>query len=290
MALKARRIRLPAPPPAIYPAALERSYSALLLRMVDAVARTCRETMVPVYGSAASQRAAEFRADAWSDVVEAAIARLSLAIDSPLQEGKRAMMRIPRQAIAFGRGAFQRWAQAVMGVRAVQSEFGLDELMNVWARENSDLITSIGRDYLNGVSQRTVQFVTSGRDPRAYAEELRKLHGLTRARAKLIARTEVAKLNSQITEFRQRKIGVQEYTWRTSKDERVRESHKALEGKICRWDDPSVYRDPVLNIWKPRSLIGGFIGHPGRDYQCRCTAEANVLSVLDQLERQAAGG
>ena len=278
------RSRLPKAPAAIYPWALERSYAALLLRMVAEMDRECRSVMIPAYASAAAQRDAEFRLDAWSDVIESAISRLTLSLDSPMEAGKRAMMRLPAQAAAFGRGAFQRFAQAVMGVRALQTEVGLSDLMNIWTRENSDLISSIAAEYRNAVSARTVRMVTSGMDGREYAKELKKLYGLTQNRANLIARTEIGKLNSQISEYRQRKIGVQEYTWRTSKDERVRESHKVLEGMICRWDDPSVYRVPGEKIWRPRSDIGGFIGHPGRDYQCRCTPEASVLSLLDQLE------
>lgn len=61
-------------------------------------------------------------------------------------------------------------------------------------------------------------------------------------------------------------LGIKKYRWRHSRDERVRgnpggkypkarPSHWAREGKIYSWNDP------------PPG------GHPGMDYQCRCTAE-----------------
>jgi len=45
------------------------------------------------------------------------------------------------------------------------------------------------------------------------------------------------------------------YVWRTQMDPKVRKAHAALEGKVFSIEDPSS------------------IGHPGNDYNCRCTAE-----------------
>ena len=119
----------------------------------------------------------------------------------------------------------------------------------------------------------------------AFQKELIKEYGLSTARAKLIARTEVAKLNGQISKSRQESLGVPEYDWSTSGDERVRPSHKVLNGKICRWDDPTVYRNPGETEWRKRSTIGGYIGDPGEDYQCRCISMARIENLLDQLLR-----
>lgn len=44
------------------------------------------------------------------------------------------------------------------------------------------------------------------------------------------------------------------YVWRTRRDERVRASHRANDGRIFDWDDPPA------------------TGHPGEDYGCRCRA------------------
>ena len=63
-----------------------------------------------------------------------------------------------------------------------------------------------------------------------------------------------------------RDAGVEEYIWSTSGDSRVRESHKKLNGKRFRWDDP-----PVVDEKTGRRC------HPGEDYECRCVA----LAVFD---------
>lgn len=75
------------------------------------------------------------------------------------------------------------------------------------------------------------------------------------ARARLIARDQVLKHNGQITQMVQKEAGITKYIWRTSDDERVRDSHAANDGRVFSWNDP------------PAS------GHPGEDFQCRCHAE-----------------
>jgi hypothetical protein len=45
------------------------------------------------------------------------------------------------------------------------------------------------------------------------------------------------------------------YIWRTRNDGKVRSSHADREGRVFSWDGPPVG------------------GHPGEDYNCRCTAE-----------------
>ena len=50
------------------------------------------------------------------------------------------------------------------------------------------------------------------------------------------------------------------YIWRTRGDGRVRASHAANNGRIFSWDNP-----PPM-------------GHPGEDYNCRCTR--NLMCVV----------
>jgi SPP1 gp7 family putative phage head morphogenesis protein len=56
---------------------------------------------------------------------------------------------------------------------------------------------------------------------------------------------------------------VEEYVWSTSRDERVRPSHSAKDGKRFKWNDP------------PSDT-----GHPGNEIQCRCVA----IPVLDDFK------
>lgn len=93
--------------------------------------------------------------------------------------------------------------------------------------------------------------VLEGGDVAAAIEERGRV---STSRAKLIARDQVANLNREVSRYRQQAVGVTEYRWVTSMDERVRPEHASLNGKKFRWDDPP-----------PE-------GHPGEAIQCRCVA------------------
>jgi len=155
-----------------------------------------------------------------------------------------------------------------------------------WARENANLIESIPEQMLTqveGIAQRGLRGGVSGRD---IAKEIRGRFGVTESRARLIARDQVSKLNGQITKARNERLGVDMYIWRTSEDERVRESHRVMNGRLCRWDDATVYSDDGGETWMSRSSIGGYEGHVGEDYQCRCGSSPQLDAVLDRLESE----
>lgn len=91
------------------------------------------------------------------------------------------------------------------------------------------------------------------------ANDLVERFDVSKARAELIARDQVLKLNGQVTKQRQMSAGITKYRWSTSLDGAVRDTHAALEGTIQSWDSP------------PEVAPGRF-EHPGMDFQCRCVA------------------
>lgn len=56
------------------------------------------------------------------------------------------------------------------------------------------------------------------------------------------------------------------YIWRTRRDGKVRSAHADREGQIFSWDEP------------PEG------GHPGEEYNCRCTAEPYFPEVSEYIE------
>ena len=77
--------------------------------------------------------------------------------------------------------------------------------------------------------------------------------------------------------MRQQAAGVNEYTWSTSRDERVRPMHAKLEGQRFAYDDP------------PETTEDGETNNPGEDWQCRCIA-LPVISLLELEEPEAEEG
>lgn len=99
------------------------------------------------------------------------------------------------------------------------------------------------------------------------SQKIQDSFGVSQSKADLLARDQTLSLNGQLTQIRQTNAGITQYVWTTSDDERVRETHDDLEGSVQNWDSPPVVSED------------GRTGHPGEDFQCRCTA----FPVLDEL-------
>lgn len=133
------------------------------------------------------------------------------------------------------------------------------EAMTIWVDENVNLIKTIPKDSLTKMKDIVQEGFKSGKTVTSITKEIQRTYGVEKRHARLIARDQTAKLYSKLTQSQQTDAGVEEYTWSTSGDSRVRDRHKQLNGKRFRWDDP-----PIVDTKTGRR------GHPGEDYQCRC--------------------
>lgn len=93
----------------------------------------------------------------------------------------------------------------------------------------------------------------------------------TKKKARFIARNETGNLNAVIQKTMMEGAGFTMYEWVAMPDGITRDAHRNMSGKICRCDDPTVYSDDGGKTWKKRTA-GMFVGVPGQDYNCRCTA------------------
>lgn len=132
-----------------------------------------------------------------------------------------------------------------------------------WAQEGVDLIRAVPRDLLSTLPDELAAAVTDGATWRTLRDTLRDRLGVSERHLELIARDQVAKLNSRVTEATHRAAGVTSYVWRANMDERTRDTHRAADGTIVAWDSPGV----------PGTGFYGEPSHAGRGGQCRCTAE-----------------
>ena len=126
--------------------------------------------------------------------------------------------------------------------------------------DNVDLITSLPTDAGMRVHKLTQEGLADSTRASEIAKEIWNTGEVTESRANLIARTEVARTASALTEIRSESVGSEAYIWRTAKDADVRESHRRMEGKVIRWDTPPTLSD-------------GTVTHAGQIYNCRCYPE-----------------
>lgn len=146
-------------------------------------------------------------------------------------------------------------------------------------RENIALIKTIPEKYFGRVEETITSGWSQGLRWESMVEQIQKDGDVTEERAKLIARDQTSKMNAAINEERQKQVGIERYEWSTSQDERVRDSHADMEGKVCSWDDPPD--------------VDGEKVHPGEAINCRCTAIPivdmdEVADEANQAERMAA--
>lgn len=125
------------------------------------------------------------------------------------------------------------------------------------------LITSIPRDAAERVHKLTVEGLYQGRRASEIAKDIQKTGEVSESRAMLIARTEVSRTATELTKARAQHVGSTEFIWRTAGDSDVRPSHRALNGKRFRWDDPPEC-DP------------GYRALPGGIFNCRCWPEPSL--------------
>lgn len=122
--------------------------------------------------------------------------------------------------------------------------------------EQVRLIKSLPLDAAQRVHDLAIKTVEAGGRSSEITAEILEIGDITKARAKMIARTEVGRAATTITQARAEYAGSTGYIWRTAGDSDVRPSHKAMNGKFFSWSDP-----PVTD---------GMRGHAGTLPNCRC--------------------
>ena len=150
---------------------------------------------------------------------------------------------------------------------ALSKEGRIQTAVKAAIKQNIELITSIPTKYFEKVESLVRKNVETGMRYETIVGKIKEAGNVTESRAKLIARDQTAKMNSDFNRVRQTDLGINSYIWQTSGDERVRPEHADHDGKEFRWDDP------------PEDT-----GHPGEDIQCRCVAIP--VFKLDDMEKE----
>lgn len=193
-----------------------------------------------------------------------------------------------------------------------QTEFS-KELVSGWVTSNDkvlDRYTSdtveklreqITRDYMSGL--RATEIEAKLLDPLATGNTINLTEKQVKLKAKLWARNEVGTLNGNLTKTRQRDLGIDKAEWNTSGDERVRCTHRLLDGKAypidtgvtrewagknsvpmtCSAEVSTKQPNGSFKVVTQRGNLGDeidkFGGHlyPSESFNCRCVS----ISIID---------
>jgi SPP1 gp7 family putative phage head morphogenesis protein len=116
-----------------------------------------------------------------------------------------------------------------------------------------------------------------GRRAEYIAKDLEaKMPSVRQSLVTMLARTEVGRAETAVTQARAERLNLPWYEWATAEDRRVRPSHRKMDKMMVAWNDPP----------SPEALIGepSRSGHyaPGQTYNCRCIALP--LIDVDQVQ------
>lgn len=268
---KLRRTPRPAPP-----TQPQREYFRELRAMVAALKAAINQFVRPhlaaIIEQANSQRPTgdSLRADDFTDLIEAAFnsARLQFYRKYSDQEIANLALRAAGRLDTFNLSQLNKVFGAVTEIKIPGHEPWLKQEIKAFTKNNVSLIKSIPEQSFSRIEQQVTRAAQRGILTSDLSKTLQKEYDVTENRAKLIARDQLSKFNSDLTQSRQKSVGVTKYTWSTSMDERVRDSHAEKEGKVFSWNDP------------PADT-----GHPGEDYNCRCELGSAKVSLAGKIQK-----
>lgn len=260
----------------IYPASIEREFQRVSNAYLRLVNQVVKEHMPEIKKAAAAERDNRRRQDDAGDLmkaIEKAFRSMRLDLDKKTEAfGLR--KKLESLANMTRKLSIAEWK------RTVQDTLGLDimddyymgefyqQVLQSWIEENVGLIKSLPQEALTEMQNIVSQGFQTGSTVTSIEKDIRTTYNAKKSSARLLARDQLGKLNSELTRQQQTDAGVAEYIWSDSGDSRVRDRHHELNGKKFRWDDPPVVTPPGKPVRRC---------HPGEDYQCRCVA----LPVFD---------
>lgn len=245
-------------PLARYPLAIELRYRALLRGLVADYQRVALDELnqngplilaeVKVYSFDAEGP----QPRGWAARLAEMLLRVAERITTSLVSGLNKVAEFSANVDVFNRSEWQKQVRAAYGVDILRGEPQLASRLESWEAENIALIRSIPETLSGQLRGALTKGFAEGQSLKDLTKLVQERTGVARSRSELIARDQIGKLNGQLTEMRQRNIGIDSYVWMTSQDERVRPTHRARNGKTYKWSD------------SPK---------PGEEIRCRCIAE-----------------
>lgn len=261
------------------PSAAEANYVSFANTLSRMLASAYRDQLLPRLGELAASAAIEHerRDAAYTDTLAEIMQRLAAytrtASSSPQVADKA--REVHAQVNALSQAQVAKQIQQVAGISVPTIVPGGQAAADAFQAANVALISSVAREQHDKIEALVRQGLASGRSVGDLRADIEQRFDVTRSRAELIARDQTLKAYGQITEARHKSLGIDKFIWRTSLDERVRgnpggkypprkgqHNHWDLEGKVFSYGNGAPY------------------GGPGRDFQCRCTAEPYLDDLL----------
>lgn len=221
------------------------------------------------------------------DRVIAVLAMLSSRFGGPSfeQQAERLARSTLSMAEAETTQAFLSSVNAAVGVDMSRVLGSVGEYLDLAVADNVNLIKSLSSVYFERIEQAVIGGMRAGESNTVIARRIQQATGATYDRAKLIARDQMAKANTDIARTRMAQAGIKRFRWSTSQDQRVsgnpagRYPNAKIKCYLIARQDvgfgPGVY--PI----DKGATYGGESGlMPGRAHiNCRCTMTPQIEGI-----------
>lgn len=271
----AGRIRRKRVPQQIPPSAIRVSYQqelVAMLRRLHEIVLKHLEPKLEAWLKAAHRHDAE--EDDYGSGVDHALddAQREFEFEYPKERRKRIARQTAERNSKHQKEQLGRQVRAVAGVDVVHAEPWLEAEIGAFVQENVSLITKVERDYLSRIEQDVIRSVRAGQRWEKFARQLQDDFDIAKGKARLIARDQTLKFHGDLNKRRQADLGIKKFVWRTSKDNRVRDSHAERDGETYTWEKGADVEE-----------TGGDSSFPARAINCRCSAEPDLDDLLENL-------
>lgn len=287
------------PPAWLFPHSPERQYRAALYEFTFEIRKVVSEVLLPKIPAMLLAATLPYpdpvlpgdnldglsRRDNFIDFLNETMAYIQILLLPKQEQTIQKAKRFGLEIAIFNEKQYEKTVNSVLGIDVFLEEPWLKNQLELFANQNSQLIKNMTDNEMERVSGMVQRGLQEGSSYDSIADNIEKSFGITRRHAKLIARDQTSKLNGSLTKLRQQELGITQYRWQTSDDERVRQTHRVLENKICRWDDPTVFLNEDTGKWEKRSSIGGTNVHTSQDVNCRCVPIPIIEGLFDGNKR-----
>ena len=222
-----------------YPHVVSAQYTADMRKIIKALAEQVKEIIIPEINTQVKQRDG-VRQDGLADI----LIQINLLKENILN-GTGLATEFALKTYTANEKRITNSIERSIGIAVNLPEGSLSHVDD-WVANNSLLIRDLQDEYLTSIQKSVANGFTTGKTSREIAKEIQKATGITWRRAKTISRNEIGNLNSQITQERNKELGIEKARWMTMQDERVRgnpgglypkarPSHFARDGKTFEW-------------------------------------------------------
>jgi len=208
-----------------YPWPIEHAYEQALLKIVnkmEAAARPIIEKYLPIIFKEA-ERVKGDQTDEWTDDLTAMEDLLRTAYGQLLDEDELEDL-VENYASLTSKFNSTDLARvlSVIGGTNLAEELWHEPYVRSFIKQNVSLIKSIGTQNHDQIVDIIHRGIRGGKTHGTVAEEIFGRFDVSKSKARLIARDQIAKLNSDLSKQRLSDAGIKKYYWDTAHDERVR--------------------------------------------------------------------